>query len=64
MTQLTFLYLIPNNISQLEPEVFRLRISIEWSLVLRENPMESPPMEIIHKGDEAIAAYFESPEGE
>ena len=60
MRSLTVLWLGNNQIKQLPREVFKLRFFLSWDEILRENPMESPPMEIIKQGDEAIQAYFES----
>jgi len=60
MRSLILLWLDNNKIKQLPREVFKLRLYWSWDQILRQNPMESPPKEIIKQGDEAIQAYFES----
>ncbi len=52
-------------------EFLDLGLAIKWSvdskdegIFLEENPLESPPVEIIKKGNEAIRQYFKSLAGE
>jgi len=60
MKTLIILELSENQIKHLPREFFNLRLWQPWSEVLNRNPMESPPMEIILRGDRDIQAYFES----
>lgn len=59
-----------NKISQLPAEILDLGLEIKWKfelgdgIFLEGNPLESPPVEIIKQGNEAIRQYFKSLEGE
>ncbi len=63
MKSLIALDLSGNQIKQLPREFFNLRLWQPWSEILKDNPLESPPMEIILRGDRDIQAYFESLSG-
>jgi hypothetical protein len=64
------LYLIDNKITHMPAEFLDLGLEIKWEwekgegIFLEDNPLESPPVEIIKKGNEAIRQYFKSLEGE
>jgi internalin A len=63
LTGLTHLDLRNNNISQLPQGILELKISFSWdskhsSITLKGNPLESPPVEIVKQGDEAVRHYF------
>lgn len=60
MKTLIVLELFENQIKHLPREFFSLRLRRPWSEILKDNPMESPPVEIIKRGDRDIQAYFES----
>jgi Leucine-rich repeat (LRR) protein len=60
------LYLYSNKISQLPKEILDLNLEILWKdgyiekgIAVGNNPLTSPPPEIIRQGQEAIRAYFE-----
>ena len=65
---LTHLYLISNQITHLPSEIVDMGIDIRWKgdsgILLENNPLESPPIEIVKKGREAVIDYFKSLEGE
>jgi len=58
------LHLQNNNITHLPEAVFNSFIPVKWDwdgldgLFLKGNPLESPPIEIVKKGHDAVAAYF------
>ncbi len=64
------LLLMGNEISQLPAEFLDMGMDIKWEydgkdgIFLEGNPLESPPVEIIKQGNEAIRQYFKSLEGE
>ncbi|MCU0285637.1 MAG: leucine-rich repeat domain-containing protein [Acidobacteria bacterium] len=65
------LYLVYNKITHIPAEFLDLGLEIKWNydgknddIYLEENPLESPPMEIIKKGMDAIRQYFKSLKGE
>jgi small GTP-binding protein len=67
LSQLTSLGLRNNKISQLPETIVDLGMEIDvdkeyggQGILLYGNPLESPPVEIIRKGKEAIRAYFKS----
>lgn len=60
-----------NKITHMPAEFLDLGLEIKWGydgkdegIYLEDNPLESPPVEIIKKGNEAIRQYFKSLEGE
>jgi len=62
------LNLMKNRITQLPAEIIDLRMNIGWlyvgeGVVLGNNPIEVPPIEILKKGREAVKTYFKSLEG-
>lgn len=65
LTNLERLDLRNNKISHLPREIVALNMEIKWEnfhtfgLNLYGNPLESPPVEIVKKGKEAILKYFE-----
>jgi small GTP-binding protein len=70
LSQLTWLDLKNNKISQLSESIIDMGLKIDVdidithdipdTLFLYGNPLESPPVEIIRKGKEAIRTYFKS----
>jgi small GTP-binding protein len=60
------LYLQFNKITHMPAEFLDLGLEIKWDydgkggIYLQDNPLESPPVEIIKKGNEAIRQYFKS----
>ncbi len=59
------LYLYSNKISQLPKEILHFNLDIIWTtgyirkcIVVGNNPFETPPIEIIKQGKEAIANYY------
>ncbi len=72
LKNLTKLNLMDNQISHLPIEVAQLGMEIKWSLTffysngifLEGNPMESPPVEIVKQGTEAVLNYFKEIESE
>ena len=65
------LFLNNNQLKELPKEIIELKLDIKWELIhpykgifLGGNPLESPPVEIVKKGVDAVRAYFESLEGE
>ena len=60
------LLLMENKISQLPAEFLDMGIEIKWKwdhrggIFLEDNPLESPPVESIKKGNDAIRQYFKS----
>lgn len=69
LKKLKTLDLRDNIIAHLPPDFLALGMEIKWGRAYTEdeegiflvgNPLESPPMEIIKKGDDAIKAYFKS----
>ncbi len=70
MTNLTQLDISGNQLPSLPPELLELELEIEWeerwkyyTIFIKENPLENPPVEIAKQGKEAILNYFRS-EGE
>ncbi|KAF5435535.1 hypothetical protein C5S35_10775, partial [Candidatus Methanophagaceae archaeon] len=67
LTHLTFLYLRNNNITHLHSEIVDMGMDIRWEgdsgIILEKNPLESPPIEIVKQGREAVIDYFKSLEG-
>ncbi len=59
-----------NKIKALPPWIFDMGLEIHVerysinAICLHDNPLESPPVEIIKRGNEAVRAYFASLEGE
>jgi small GTP-binding protein len=55
-----------NNISHLSPEILKLNMNVGWELkvkpgiFLEGNPLESPPVEVVKQGKEAVRHYFEA----
>ena len=68
LKNLTLLSLISNQITQLPSEIVDMGMDIRWEgfpgIILENNPLESPPIEIVKKGREAVIDYFKSLEGE
>jgi internalin A len=71
ITQLKYLRKLDlgqNKISKLNPALLELNLELFWEqfffgnigLNLFENPLETPPVEIIKKGKDAVKAYFTS----
>jgi len=65
------LYLWDNKITHMPAEFLDLGLEIKWNydgkddgIYLEGNPLESPPVEIIEQGMDAIRQYFKSLEGE
>lgn len=64
------LYLRNNHISQLPEELLDLGLDIGWGMFdiskgicLEGNPLETPPVEIVKQGTEAVRNYFEELKG-
>ncbi|MDP8207557.1 MAG: COR domain-containing protein [Candidatus Electryonea clarkiae] len=60
-----------NQLTELPKEILEFDMEIRWEfaspykgIFLEDNPLESPPIEIVKKGKDAVRAYFESLEGE
>jgi small GTP-binding protein len=68
LENLTTLDLRNNQITQLPSEIVDMEMGIKWDgnsgIILANNPLESPPIEIVKKGRSAVKAYFKSLEGE
>jgi len=68
LTNLTHLDLSYNKITHLPSEIVDMGMDILWDgysgIILKNNPLESPPIEIVKKGREAVIDYFKSLEGE
>ncbi|MDQ1353713.1 MAG: internalin, partial [Acidobacteriota bacterium] len=70
LKKLKQLYLMNNKITHMPAEFLDLGLEIKWGadredgIFLEHNPLESPPVEIIKKGNDAIRQYFKSLEGE
>jgi small GTP-binding protein len=71
LKNLKILFLQKNKITHMPAEFLDLGLEIKWNydgkddgIYLEDNPLESPPVEIIKKGNEAIRQYFKSLEGE
>ena len=72
LKNLTKLNIMDNQISHLPIEVAQLGMEIKWSLsffysngiFLEGNPMESPPVEIVQQGTDAVLNYFKEIESE
>lgn len=71
LKKLTRLNLTHNKIIQLPIEVFELGLEINWEwsdfkkgIFLKENPLKSPPVEIVKQGTEAVRNYFREIEQE
>ncbi|MCJ7777837.1 MAG: leucine-rich repeat domain-containing protein, partial [Sedimentisphaerales bacterium] len=67
LTNLTTLDLSYNKIKNLPPELLELGMEIIWEgrwvekgINLYDNPLESPPVEIVKQGKQAIREYFKS----
>ena len=62
LNNLQVLILIDNQLTALPPEILDLEIKWEYDfrsgVYLENNPLESPPIEIIKRGREAVANYF------
>jgi internalin A len=64
------LYLMANKITHMPAEFLDLGPEIKWEwkgeegIFLADNPLESPPVEIIEQGNEAIRQYFKSLAGD
>ncbi|MCP4150344.1 MAG: leucine-rich repeat protein, partial [bacterium] len=61
------IYLMDNKITHMPAEFLDLGLDIDWGfyppyegIFLEGNPLKSPPMEIIKKGNQAIREYFNS----
>jgi len=58
-----------NKINKIPREILNLHMEIKWrnevegGIIIEGNPLESPPIEIVMKGREAIDSYFRSLEG-
>ncbi|MCP4150598.1 MAG: hypothetical protein GY757_22820, partial [bacterium] len=68
LANLTTLYLNDNQIKQLPRWVVNWDMEINWDkysgIVLKGNPLENPPVEIVKEGKQAVIKYFNSLEGE
>lgn len=71
LKNLTQLDLRNNQLTSLSPEILELGLDIKWEyqigtkgVFLERNKLESPPVEIIKQGREAVVNYFISLEGE
>ncbi len=59
-----------NKITQLPPEIFELPLDIKWkfddsnSIFLGNNPLDSPPIEIVERGKKEVVKYLLSLESE
>ena len=68
---LNYLNIGKNKLSKLNPALLELELEIFWvesfygqvGLNLYNNPLETPPIEIVQKGTDAVKAYFKSLEG-
>ncbi len=65
LTNLTKLDLRSNSVKKLPIEITNLTVRIKWSydytdkgIFLEDNPLESPPIEIIMQGNKALKNYF------
>jgi hypothetical protein len=59
--QIWYLNLENNKIHELPYKVFKsLSIINNWNVILKNNPIERPPFEIVKQGNEAIGNYFKS----
>ena len=59
------LYLHSNKIRKLPKEILDLNLEIEWkywgsekAIYVKDNPFETPPVEIVKQGNQAIADYY------
>jgi len=71
LRNLKTLNLVDNNISQLSADIgdWESPMEIRWEdyaegILLKGNPLEIPPVEIVEKGRKAVADYFKALEGE
>ena len=71
LTSLLELDLSSNQLSSLPPEIIQLALEYNLEAVYKTgaiklygNPLESPPLEILKQGRDAVRAYFRSLEGE
>jgi small GTP-binding protein len=70
LKNLATLDITKNKITNLPVELVDLKIEIKWEeyfsngINLYDNPLETPPIEIVKKGKDAIRAYFKSIQGE
>ena len=68
LTNLTSLELGYNQLTALPPEIVKLGLKFIWKNItsftkginLYDNPLESPPVEIVQRGRKAVENYFES----
>ncbi len=67
LTNLQSLDLAYNQLSALPVEITKLAIEIKWDydgkgkgIYLADNPLETPPIEIVKQGREAVIEYFKS----
>ena len=66
LKNLTQLNLSQNELTQLPLEIFKLPLDVKCeldysdSIILKDNPLEIPPIDIIQRGKEAVIEYFES----
>ena len=65
LTGLTYLDLRYNRIAQLPPETLQMGLDFKWKVYgtygisLKGNPLETPPLEIVKQGTDAVRNYFE-----
>ena len=70
LKNLTKINLSNNKITQLPPEIFELPLDIKWkfddsnSIFLGNNPLDSPPIEIVERGKKEVVKYLLSLESE
>lgn len=66
LKNLQTLYLSSNRLTSLPKEICELGLEIRWEfdtaggVILEGNPLESPPIEIVKKGRDAVIEYFRS----
>ena len=66
LTSLTTLNLFDNQLRSLPPEILSIQAAFKWQndydytegITLGGNPLQSPPAELVQKGDAAVRAYF------
>ena len=69
-TNLTILYLDNNKIKKIPKELLNLKLEIKLEndlnegIILKNNPIEEPPLEIVEQGNEAIQKYFDDLESQ
>ncbi|MFC2146235.1 COR domain-containing protein [Acidobacteriota bacterium] len=70
LKNLKYVLLMDNKITHMPAEFIDLGLAIKWEydegegIFLEDNPLESPPAEIIKKGKKAIKQYFKSLAGD